>query len=236
MSSTKEAEKLAKKNKRRAEYKALHPEIFTYNQEFIDRFLDPKVGRNEDPKTIVTEVAEQLYHFQLFTPEFCRLLIEETEHANKWETNFEKTEEPHPMIEGAVDICEPDTTTTFDDLPGMEEVYANVINNHVRRIMEAMWVTFKLQKWDVPAVRKYEVDVIKQMDLHYDLETVAMVGYLNDAFTGGGTYFPRWKLTVGSHENVKVGSVVIYPGGVSHEHMALPITSGKRYALANSFY
>jgi len=102
--------------------------------------------------------------------------------------------------------------------------------------MEALWVTFKLQKWDCPAVRRYEVNVVKQMDLHYDLETVAMVGYLSKDFVGGGTYFPRWKLTVGGHTDVVVGSAVLYPGGISHEHSAHPITGGKRYMLANSFY
>lgn len=102
--------------------------------------------------------------------------------------------------------------------------------------MSAFWVTFKLQKWDCPAVRRYEPHVVNQMDLHYDLETVAMVGYLSKDFVGGGTYFPRWDMTVGSHDNVVVGACVLYPGGVSHEHSAKAITAGKRYMLSNSFY
>lgn len=111
-----------------------------------------------------------------------------------------------------------------------------MIRNHVQPLMESFWITFKLQKWDCPAVRKYEVHVVNQMDLHYDLETVAMVGYLNKEFEGGGTNFPRWNMTVGGHTDVIPGSVVLYPGGISHEHKALPITAGKRYMLANSFY
>ena len=88
----------------------------------------------------------------------------------------------------------------------------------------------------MPAVRKYEPDVVSQMDLHYDAETVGMVGYLNSDFEGGGTYFPRWNLTVGDSTSVRVGSVIVYPGGISHEHSALRIGAGRRYALANSFY
>ena len=38
---------------------------------------------------------------------------------------------------------------------------------------------------------------------------------LNDAFEGGGTHFPRWDVTVGGSGRVDVGSVVVYPGGVS---------------------
>ncbi len=103
-------------------------------------------------------------------------------------------------------------------------------------VLEGLWGTFRLQKWDLPAVRKYEPDVVRQMDLHYDAETIGMVGYLNADFEGGGTHFPRWGLTVGDSGRVQVGSVIVYPGGVSHEHLARPIVSGRRYTLANSFY
>eukprot|EP01102_Stenamoeba_stenopodia_P016407 TRINITY_DN5737_c0_g1_i1.p1 TRINITY_DN5737_c0_g1~~TRINITY_DN5737_c0_g1_i1.p1 ORF type:complete len:234 (-),score=74.59 TRINITY_DN5737_c0_g1_i1:69-770(-) len=231
------------KDKTPVDYKPLHPEIFKYDQEFVDRFLAPAVrnvkehkGNIAEIKKVVNEVAEQLYQFDLFTEEFTKFLIEEAEHSGKWVTNLEKIEEPHPMTEGAVDVVEPDTSLSFDDLPGLEDVYGKIIENHVRPIVETLWKTFKLQKWDTPAIRKYEVDVVKQMDLHYDVEIVAMVGYLSKDFIGGGTHFPRWNITVGNNENVRVGSVVVYPGGVSHEHSALAITGGKRYMLANSFY
>eukprot|EP01100_Stratorugosa_tubuloviscum_P005948 TRINITY_DN25_c0_g1_i1.p1 TRINITY_DN25_c0_g1~~TRINITY_DN25_c0_g1_i1.p1 ORF type:complete len:224 (-),score=122.04 TRINITY_DN25_c0_g1_i1:51-722(-) len=219
-----------------SEYKPIHPEIFTYNEAFVNRFLHEAIRNPTNAKAIVKEVAEQLYFFQLFTAEFCQFLIEEAENANKWETNLTHTEEPHPFIEGAVDICEPDTTVSFDKLPGLEAVYGKVIDNHVRPIIEQLWITFKLQRWDTPAVRKYEPHVVKEMGLHYDLETVSMVGYLSSNFEGGGTYFPRWNCLVGDSTSVIPGSVVIYPGGVSHEHLAKPITAGKRYMLSNSFY
>jgi len=221
-----------------AAYVPLHPEIFTYDETFVKRFLDEGLHdiKNKDPKRVVKEVAEQIYFFKLFTPEFCKLLIEEADHCNKWITNLEKTEEPHPYNPELIDVCEPDTTVEFDEMSGLEEVYGQVIKNHVQPIMEALWITFKLQKWDCPAVRRYEVNVVKQMDLHYDLETVAMVGYLSKDFVGGGTHFPRWNLIVGGHEDVVVGSAVLYPGGISHEHSARAITAGKRYMLANSFY
>jgi hypothetical protein len=234
---------MGKNKEHRKNFKPTHPELFKYDQAFIERFVSPSVrdveskkGNLEEIKKVVNEVAEQLYQFDLFTPEFAELLIDEAEKTGLWVTNLEKTIEPHPMTEGAVDICEPDTSLTFKDLPGLSDVYAEVINHHVRPIIESLWKTFKLQKWDTPAIRKYEVDVVKQMDLHYDVEIVAMVGYLSKDFIGGGTNFPRWNLTVGNNENVRVGSVVVYPGGVSHEHCALPITGGKRYMLANSFY
>jgi hypothetical protein len=228
-----------RKNKKApiSNYKPLHPELFTYNDEFVQRFVHEDVRNSrEDPHNNIKEVAEQLYFFRLFTEEFCKLLIEEAENCNRWKTNLEKTVEAHPFVEGLVDICEPDTCVSFSKMPGLEEVYEKVVRNHVSPVMSAKWVTFNLQRWDTPAVRKYEPHVVKSMDLHYDLEVISMVGYLNRDFEGGGTYFPRWKLTVGSHVDVIPGSVVVYPGGVSHEHKAHAITSGVRYMLSNSFY
>ena len=215
-----------------------HPEIFRYDESFVRRFIAPGVAkpRSEEARALVREIGEQVYQFDLFTPEFCSLLIEEAEHRNAWVTVLEKTEEPHSAFTDVADLIEPDTTVSFSELHGAADLYAEVIRHHVQPILEGLWTTFRLQRWDMPAVRKYEPDVVSQMDLHYDAETVGMVGYLNSDFEGGGTCFPRWNLTVGDSTSVRVGSVIVYPGGISHEHSALRIGAGRRYALANSFY
>jgi S-adenosylmethionine decarboxylase len=220
------------------EYQPLHPEIFRYDADFVTRFIAPEVAapRAADVKQIVREMAEQIYVFQLFTPEFCRLLIEEAEHRDGWVTILQKTEEAHSTMDGVADLIEPDTTLSWELLPGMPEVYARVIENHVQPLVETLWRTFKLQKWDAPAVRKFEPQVVSGMDLHYDNEIVGMIGYLNTGFEDGGTFFPRWNLTIGRSGDLAPGSVAVYPGGVSHEHLALRITAGTRYMLANSFY
>jgi S-adenosylmethionine decarboxylase proenzyme len=217
---------------------ARHPGLFRYDAEFVRRFIDPALAspRPEQARGLVKELTEQVYQFQLFTPEFCALLIEEAEHRAAWVTVLEKVEEPHSAFTDVADLIEPDTTLSLSELAGACELYDAVIRHHVQPLLEGLWTTFRLQKWDLPAVRKYEPDVVRQMDLHYDAETVGMVGYLNADFEGGGTHFPRWGLTVGESGHVQVGSVIVYPGGVSHEHLARPITAGRRYTLANSFY
>jgi hypothetical protein len=221
-----------------APYQPLHPEIFRYDADFVERFIaaELKEPRSANVRQIVREAAEQVYLFPLFTPEFCRLLIEEAEHRGGWVTILEKTVESHSALEGIDDLIEPDTTLSWELLPGMPEVYARVIENHVQPVIECLWRTFKLQKWDMPAVRKFEPNVVSGMELHYDSEIVGMIGYLNTAFEGGGTYFPRWNLTVGRSGDVVPGTVAVYPGGISHEHLANPVTAGVRYMLANSFY
>jgi hypothetical protein len=123
----------------------------------------------------------------------------------------------------------------LDKMPGLSSVYEQIIKRHLKPLMEQMWVTFKLQKISAPYVLKYsaEPDAIRAMELHHDLETLTLVTYLNEEFTGGGTYFPRWNYHTGKPAP---GSAILYPGGLSHEHEGVAITEGTRYLLCGSFY
>ncbi len=58
---------------------------------------------------------------------------------------------------------------------------------------------------------------------------ISVVGYLNDDFEGGETYFDR--------QNVKVtptaGAVALFPSYFTHPHESLPITRGTKYAFTS---
>ncbi len=210
-----------------ATYAPKHSRLYTYDESFLDPvFLR---GQREE---IFTEAAEQIYEFRLFTSEFCRLLIEEAEHCGQWRTAAEVEDNPYADIP---EYCEPDTTQHLDKMPGLRAVYEQIIVRHLKPLMEQLWITFKLQKIDAPYILKYsaEPDAVRAMAMHHDLETVTLVTYLNEEFTGGGTYFPRWNYHTGKP---KPGSAILYPGGLSHEHEGVAITEGKRYLLCGAFY
>ena len=116
--------------------------------DYDERFLDPALvrGRREE---IFTEMAEQIYAFRLFTPEFCRLLIEEAEHSGQWRTEADVEANPYSDIE---EYCLPDTTQHLDKMPGLSAVYEQIIVRHLKPLMERMWVTFKLQKISPPII------------------------------------------------------------------------------------
>lgn len=210
-------------------YTPLHPSIFSYNPEH----LGAKLVAGGPPSAIVEEKAEQLYMFELFTPEYCKLLIEEAEHCGKWKTGVDEESHPYDETGQLVDVCEPDTTQHLKHMTGLDEVFTKIIRAHLQPLMEQLWVTFKLKKISKPYLLKYSPDAVKEMALHHDLETVTLVVYLNDEFEGGGTFFPRWNFTT---SKAQPGTAIIYPGGLSHEHAGLAITSGRRYLLCSSFY
>ena len=208
----------------------LHKELYHYNPEHLAPWLrDPK----QDFANFVKEEVEQIYRFNLFTPEYCKLLIEEAEHCGKWQTQYEMFEEDNPL--GVSHLNDPETTLYFEEMPGLEGVFFEVVDQHIKSLTKFLWTTFDMQKKDNPFILKYEPSVIKDMELHFDNETVALLVYLSDPkdYEGGGTYFPRWNYSTGKPQP---GEAVIYPGGVSHEHMGLEITAGKRYLLACAFF
>jgi len=210
-------------------YEPLHPEIFQYNPKFIDPLLV-----EGDVKKIITEPIEQIYHFRLFTPEYCKLLIEEAENNNTWNTENEPFQQVN--LQGLVEDDDPETTQHLHEIdPRLEETYYTVVENHIRPLVQTLWKTFKIQKMDRPYVLKYDPDMIKEMGLHHDMETVSMVVALSDPadYEGGGTYFPKWNYSTGKPEP---GTAIIYPGGVSHEHQGLAISKGRRYLFLGFFY
>lgn len=56
---------------------------------------------------------------------------------------------------------------------------------------------------------------------------VSIVGYLNNNFEGGETFFDR--------QNIKIkpqpGSVVVFPSYYTHPHQALPVIQGQKYSF-----
>jgi prolyl 4-hydroxylase len=58
---------------------------------------------------------------------------------------------------------------------------------------------------------------------------ISIVGYLNDGFEGGETYFDRQQVTV----KPEAGAVLAFPSYFTHPHASLPIRKGKKYAFTS---
>lgn len=58
---------------------------------------------------------------------------------------------------------------------------------------------------------------------------ISVVGYLNDDFEGGETYFDRQDVKV----RPKAGAVLLFPAYFTHPHESLPVRKGKKYAFTS---
>src|SRR3954467_11780135 len=148
----------------------LHQELYSYNPEHMAPWL-----RNDSPDytEFVKEEAEQIYRFALFTPEYCQAMIAEAEHYGQWVT--ETSTFASVNIVGVEEEDDPETTLHLHRMPGLEEAFYDMVERHLRPLIETLWKTFNLQKKDRPYILKYEPTVINQMGLHYDNETVSLV-------------------------------------------------------------
>lgn len=70
----------------------------------------------------------------------------------------------------------------------------------------------------------------RQMEMQQGIPTrdISLVGYLNDGFVGGETYFDRQGVKV----TPRTGDVVVFPAYYTHPHAALPVVQGTKYAFA----
>jgi prolyl 4-hydroxylase len=58
---------------------------------------------------------------------------------------------------------------------------------------------------------------------------LSIVGYLNDDFKGGETYFDRQEIKV----KPEAGAVLIFPSYFTHPHASLPVQAGQKYAFTS---
>ncbi len=200
----------------------------------------------------VKEVADQIFQFELLTPEFCTLLVDKANRQNQWmpESELDKVSGVvNAPVKGA-----PSLVNIFDryrekyygismkseehrealplaSIPGMETLYKEIVRRYVAPLLTRLWPTWENGIWDQPYILKYSMDGQKGMGLHHDEELIAMVVYLNDDYTGGGTHFPLQKVT----GKPPAGSALVFDGGISHPHMGVPVTSGCRYLLLGGF-
>jgi predicted 2-oxoglutarate/Fe(II)-dependent dioxygenase YbiX len=58
---------------------------------------------------------------------------------------------------------------------------------------------------------------------------ISIVGYLNDDFEGGETFFDRQNIKV----KPKQGNVLVFPSYYTHPHQSLPVIRGRKYSFTS---
>jgi hypothetical protein len=211
-----------------------------------------------DPLHGVVQIAPQVYALRLFTPRYARQLVAACDANDGWddhpdvfdaEHGFVVPDEPASSNAGGGARTDGNGTAVSptpgygryvatggeENFPDFAQLYYAIARRHLLPVIEKLWPSFRVRRIDDPRVLRYEFPVLRGMGLHHDAETVSLIGYLNAGFRGGGTLFPRYN-TSSAVSGLGPGSIVLYPGSVSHQHLALNIKSGKRYVLLGAYY
>jgi len=73
---------------------------------------------------------------------------------------------------------------------------------------------------------------LDEADRGLPIRDVSVIGYLNEEFSGGETYFDRQDLKF----KPKTGDVLVFPAFWTHPHQSLPITEGVKYSFVTWLY
>lgn len=73
---------------------------------------------------------------------------------------------------------------------------------------------------------------VQELEQGIPTRDISIVGYLNDDFVGGETYFDRQGVTV----KPETGSAIVFPSHFTHPHQALPVSQGRKYAFTTWLY
>jgi len=227
-------ERMAAMNRARTEiikehYIPLHPHLYEFKEEFfVESFLEAvkkyKETKEKDDllKILTKETETGIYSFQIFTLEFCRQLIEETE-------QFENSGLP---------VTRPNTMNNYgavlDDF-GFEEFF-DELTDYISPFSAILYPDYGGDSLDHhhAFIVQYKLKEDVSLDFHYDESEVTLNLCLGRQFTGGSLYFQGLLL---KHETQnesfelfhQPGKAVLHVG--KHRHGANAILSGERYNL-----
>ena len=168
------------------------------------------------------EVGPDILKLQIFTPVFCKELIECAEKLDTWSQGGEKHYDKRSH-----NIEHYPTQDTHMNQIGLDEMWKFVMKNYISPLI---WKTYKYAYAGINMafIVKYSMDGQKELRPHHDSAAFTTCLCLNNEFEGGGVHFCRQNQTL---VNKDIGSVIVHPGRVTHRHQGLPISKGVRYLL-----
>ncbi|MEY2976282.1 MAG: prolyl hydroxylase family protein [Prochlorotrichaceae cyanobacterium] len=186
--------------------------------------------------TIVNEIAPEILIIQaLFSPEFCREIIDWVNHLS--------------LNPAGIQVRQIDSTVRSNDLLylGEEESELQALNELIMEKIKLVQA-FLHQHYGIYFAHAEPCSILRYQEgqfykRHVDnllfssrleeaarqvpIRDVSVVGYLNEAFEGGETYFDRQQVKI----TPRTGSVLVFPAYWTHPHASLPVRRGTKYAF-----
>ncbi len=181
------------------------------------KYLNLSVAKGEWD-LMVDDLGDNIYELPLFTPKFCKEAIALAEAKDEW------TIDRHEFY--------PTNDVLLPEL-GLNDIYNRVLDEVIRPLSIHLW-NLEGSSWDSFSnenfMARYTTTRQSHLSLHHDRSHLTLVIKLNDEFSGGGTWFPKYQKLINPEV---VGTSSLHPGMVTHRHGARPITMGKRYIIVS---
>lgn len=200
----------------------LHPDLYAYFEDPIawgKKFLVPGV-MDKQWDLVVDEPIDHVYCMRFFNGDFCKKIIEEAEYTKKWTTDRHEFYPTTDMV-----LQELQFNDIFNDLIS-KLIMPMAINRF--QLDGKVWNKMNCENF----IAKYTPFTQAQLAIHYDasdLTTLVNLSKPDIDFTGGGTYFPKYKALYRPPQ----GSVSVHPGNITHKHGARVVLEGSRYIIVS---
>jgi hypothetical protein len=220
----------------RANYPRLHPHLFTLHDDFfvpsLVRAMRAVRAGTAAANGLVREVHPQVFVFDMLRPDFCRDLLEEAEHFERW-----CGEQELPLIR-------PNTMNNYGavlDSFGFAAMLQQMMTDYVAPLASQFYAEVGGNTLDSHHgfIVEYAVGKDTSLDFHVDASDVTLNVCLGKEFSGGTLYFRgiRCRLCQETaprpEEEFEIehvpGWAILHRG--KHRHGANPILAGQRYNL-----
>lgn len=218
-----------------ANYQPLHKELYSVHATnfFVPSFLKAIHENTEESfRSIISEPVPGIFTFEMLQPEFCRLLLEEVEHFEKW------------VSDNKVTIMHPNAMNKYgavlDDF-GLETMLDKLMHDFVLPISKVFFPDVGGSTLDSHHgfVVEYGIDREANLGFHVDDAEVTLSICLGKQFSGGELFFRGIRCE--KHVNTEIqpeeifdyshvpGRAILHHG--RHRHGARATTCGHRINL-----
>ncbi len=189
----------------------------------------------------VKDLGSEILLFEnLVEPETCDHLMEVAEFCQ-----FESA----TILIGSVDTSIRNSgILTFDRRNAIQKAANQLLATKITVIQETLAKTYGVQfpqaepcsilRYSPSQQYKRHVDNIllgsriQEVEQGVPTRDVSIVGYLNDDFEGGETFFDRQGIKV----KPKKGSAIVFPSYYTHPHQSMIVRSGRKYSWTSWLY
>ena len=220
------------------DYLPRHPELYTYLSDpdgWMEMAVHPEMQyakRTDEWNFVLQEPATDVFVFPLLKADFCRLLIEESEHFDHY-PRYDEGPNRKDANYATTDVRLASMPQPGTGEAALNEGYTELLKDYIAPVAKAVW-KYDLTFYQWPFLARYTPSEQPFLGFHHDDATMALVVSLNEEgadFEGGGTFFERGRF---HHRNVPVGYASLHPSRLTHRHGAKAVTAGARYVL-NAF-
>lgn len=185
-------------------------------EQWVNKYIAPGT-RDKDIALMVERLHNDIFHFPLFTNQFCQEVIALAEQQADWTTDR------HDFYP---------TTDVLLTAVGLDRMYTKVLYEFCHPVARQMW-RLQGKRWaedieDESFMARYRAEDQQHLSIHHDHGDYTFTVGLNTDFEGGGTWFPRQQVLA----NPKNGYCTLFPC-ITHPHGGRPTTKGTRYIIVS---